>query len=155
MKTLAIIGGLLLSIVFAVFTETCTGKGPSASLPPSLTPAPSEPTNLSPSAIPGNLPLRTLRDVPLTGGATRFDYQSLDSNTARLYIAHLGDGTMTVFDVSKDKVVGDVKDLPRVHGALAVPELHRIYASATGSNELAVVDDQTLQIIARPPAGDY
>jgi YVTN family beta-propeller protein len=36
-----------------------------------------------------------------------------------------------------------------------VPELHRVYASATGSNELAVIDDRTLQIIARVPAGDY
>jgi len=52
-------------------------------------------------------------------------------------------------------MVGDVKDLKRVHGVLAVPELHRVYASATGTNELAVVDDQTLQIVARVPAGDY
>jgi DNA-binding beta-propeller fold protein YncE len=42
-----------------------------------------------------------------------------------------------------------------VHGILAVPELHRVYASATGSNELAVIDDSTLQIVARAPAGDF
>src|SRR5437773_2053381 len=62
---------------------------------------------------------------------------------------------MTVFDVNKQTIVGDVKDLRRVHGVLAVPELHRVYASATGSNELAVIDDNTLQVIARTPAGDY
>lgn len=62
---------------------------------------------------------------------------------------------MTVFDVNKQTVVGDVKDLKRVHGVLAVPELHRVYASATGTNELAVINDQTLQIGARVPAGDY
>jgi len=155
MKPLAIMGGLLLLIVFAVFTITCTGKAPSANSVPASIQTTSAPTSLSPSATPGNLPLRTLRDVPLTGGATRFDYQSLDANTARLYIAHLGDGMMTVFDISKDTVLGDVKDLPRVHGVLAVPELHRVYASATGTNELAVIDDNTLQIIARVPAGDY
>ena len=104
---------------------------------------------------PGNLPLRTLTDIPLTGGTTRLDYQSLDSDNGRLYIAHLGSDLMTVFDVNKQTVVGDVKDLKKVHGVLAVPELHRIYASATGSNELAVIDDSTLQIIARAPAGDY
>jgi DNA-binding beta-propeller fold protein YncE len=38
---------------------------------------------------------------------------------------------------------------------LAVPALHRIYASATGTNELVVIDDQSLSIIARAPAGDY
>jgi YVTN family beta-propeller protein len=62
---------------------------------------------------------------------------------------------MTVFDVNKQTIVGDVKDLKRVHGVLAVPELHRVYASATGTNELAVIDDQTLQVVARVPAGDY
>jgi DNA-binding beta-propeller fold protein YncE len=100
-----------------------------------------------------SLPLRVLADVPLTGGTTRFDYQSLDSG--RLYIAHLGSDLMTVFDVNKQTVIGDVKDLKRVHGVLAVPALHRIYASATGTNELAVIDDQSLSIVARVPAGDY
>src|SRR6266498_1182802 len=109
----------------------------------------------SAAALTANLPLRTLSDVPLTGGATRLDYQSLDSGSGRLYIAHLGSDLMTVFDVNKQTMVGDVKDLKRVHGVLAVPELHRVYASATGTNELAVVDDQTLQIVARVPAGDY
>ena len=102
-----------------------------------------------------SLPLRVLTDVPLTGGSTRFDYQSLDSSSGRLYIAHLGSDLMTVFDVNKQAVVGDVKDLKRVHGVLAVPALHRIYASATGTNELAVIDDQSLSVIARVPAGDY
>ena len=102
-----------------------------------------------------SLPLRVLADVPLTGGATRFDYQSLDSSNGRLYIAHLGSDLMTVFDVNKQTVVGDVKDLKHVHGVLAVPALHRIYASATGTNELAVIDDQSLSILARVPAGDY
>src|SRR6266851_38530 len=107
------------------------------------------------AALPANLPLRTLSDVPLTGGTTRLDYQSLDSDNGRLYIAHLGSDLMTVFDVNKQTVAGDVKDLKRVHGVLAVPELHRVYASATGTNELGVVDDRMLQIVARVPAGEY
>ena len=99
--------------------------------------------------------LKQVADIPLTGRASRFDYQSFDPLAGRLYIAHLGDSMMTVFDVKAQKVVGDVKDLKNVHGVLAVPELHRVYASATGSNELAVIDDQTLQIIARIPTGNY
>ena len=106
-------------------------------------------------ATASRVPLRVLSDVPLTGGATRFDYQSLDSNSGRLYIAHLGSDLLTVFDVNKQTVIGDVKDLKRVHGVLTVPELHRVYASATGTNELAVIDDQNLSIVARVPAGDY
>ena len=109
-------------------------------------------TETSPAS---GLPLRVIADVPLTGGTTRLDYQSLDSASGRLYIAHLGSDLMTVFDVNKQVIVGDVKDLKHVHGVLAVPELHRVYASATGTNELAVIDDQSLAIVARAPAGDY
>src|SRR5262249_16294406 len=101
------------------------------------------------------VPLKVLIDIPLTGGTTRLDYQSLDSSAGRLYIAHLGSDLMTVFDVNKQIIVGDVKDLKKVHGVLAAPELHRVYASATGANELAVIDDQSLAVIARAPAGDY
>jgi DNA-binding beta-propeller fold protein YncE len=110
-------------------------------------------TTASPAS--GSLPLRVLADIPLTGGTTRFDYQSLDSSSGRLYIAHLGSDLITVFDVNKQTVIGDVKDLKRVHGVLAVSALHRIYASATGTNELAVIDDQSLSIVAPVPAGDY
>lgn len=157
MKFLAIIGGVVSSILFTVFAVTCTGKAPTGNrVAPSSagSPVPDSSASLSLSPL-ANLPLRTLRDVPLSGGATRFDYQSFDPNTGRLYIAHLGDGAMVVFDTNKETLVGDVKDLSRVHGILAVPELHRVYASATGSNELAIIDDSTLQIIARAPAGDY
>src|SRR5215813_6241158 len=119
---------------------------------------PTESSNTQPTSeatVASALPLKVVADVPLTGGTTRLDYQSLDSATGRLYIAHLGSDLMTVFDVNKQAIVGDVKDLKKVHGVLAVPELHRVYASATGTNELAVIDDQTLAVIARAPAGDY
>jgi YVTN family beta-propeller protein len=62
---------------------------------------------------------------------------------------------LIVFDTKTGSVVGEVKDLRRVHGVLAVPDLHRVYASATGTNELVAIDDGTLQIQARIPAGDY
>ena len=136
MKSAAITAGLGLSTVLVLFALTCTGKAP---------------VDISTAS----LPLRPLRDASLSGGATRFDYQSLDPNTGRLYIAHLGDGSMVVFDTNKETQIGEVKNLSRVHGILALPELHRVYASATGTNELAVIDDSTLQIIARTPAGDY
>src|SRR5215813_11036051 len=139
----------LAAFALLLFLTACSQLRVGAHLSPANTESTAE---SSPSS---GLPLQVLTDVPLTGGATRLDYQSLDSGSGRLYIAHLGSDLMTVFDVNKQTVVGDVKDLKRVHGVLAVPELHRVYASATGTNELAVIDDQSLAIIARAPAGDY
>lgn len=146
------------SAIVVVFGVVISFLACSKQMPLSANAYPSESVNAESSApsIPSaDLPLRTIADVPLTGRTTRLDYQSLDSQTGRLYIAHLGSDLMTVFDVNKQAVVGDVKDLKRVHGVLAVPELHRVYASATGTNELAVIDDQSLAIVARVPAGDY
>ena len=137
MKSAGLAAGVALSIVLSLVALTCSGKSP--------------PLDVSAA----NLPLRTIRDIQLTGGTTRFDYQSFDPNTGRLYIAHLGDNSMVVFDTNKEAQIGDVKNLSHVHGILVIPELHRIYSSATGTNELAIIDDSTLQIIARAPAGDY
>jgi len=101
------------------------------------------------------LPLEKVVDIPLPGSATRFDYQNLDGESRRLYIAHLGANRLTVFDTKERRVVSEVDGLANVHGVIAVPELHRIYATATGTNELAVIDDETLRILFRVPAGDY
>ena len=54
---------------------------------------PSNSTNgqpVSETSPASGLPLKVVTDIPLTGGATRLDYQSLDSSNGRLYIAHLG-----------------------------------------------------------------
>jgi len=80
----------------------------------------------------------------------RFDYQSFDRTNARLYIAHMNDDHLVVFDAKKREVVANLAGFPNVHGVLAVPEINRIFASATGDHKLAIVDMETLKIIATP-----
>jgi YVTN family beta-propeller protein len=104
-------------------------------------------------AVPGNL--FTVHDTPLPGDTSRYDYVSLDPATHRLYIAHLGAGTVPVFEIPSGSVVGEIKDVPGAHGVLVVPELGRVYASATGANQVAVIDPQSLSVIATIPGGDY
>lgn len=101
------------------------------------------------------LPLMSVAEVPLTGRATRWDYASLDPVSHRLYLAHLGDSVVTVFDTRAQKVVADIPDVSEVHGVLFVPELKRVFASATGTNEVVAIDPDTLKITARMPAGIY
>jgi len=100
-------------------------------------------------------PFRVIRDVPLNGGTSRFDYQSLDQQAHRLYIAHLGAGLVTVFDTETGAVVGDIAGVSGAHGVLAVPELGRVYASATGAHQVTVIDPATLSMVASIPAGVY
>ena len=94
-------------------------------------------------------PLKKVADLPLPGKAVRFDYQSLDASHGRLYIAHMNADQLVVFDTKKREVVANLDGFPSVHGVWAVPELGRVYASATGEHKVAVVDMQNLKIITK------
>lgn len=108
------------------------------------------------STAPGNLgALKLVADIPLPGRAVRFDYQSLDSSRGRLYIAHMNDDHLVVFDVKKVAVIANLEGFSNVHGVLAVPEMNRVYASATGEHKLAVVDMQSLKILAKAGPINY
>jgi DNA-binding beta-propeller fold protein YncE len=92
--------------------------------------------------------LRSVADVPLPGTTSRFDYQSLDPVSGRLYVANMGDGELIVFDTRARKVVGRAGALPKATGVLAVPSLHRVYVSAAGAHKLVVLVDSTLDRVA-------
>ena len=102
-----------------------------------------------PPASTAEAPLRVVADVPLPGSASRFDYQSLEPASGRLFISHMGAGQLVVFDVRAGRVIGNLDGFPTVTGVLAVPAEHRAYASATGHHAVVVVHDSTLQIMAR------
>ena len=99
--------------------------------------------------------LTTVTDVLLPGNVTRFDYQSFDPFTKTLYIAHMGDGELVVFNAAIRKVVAHLHGLPTVTGVLFVPELHRVFASVPGNHEIVVVESDSLKIIARIPDGEF
>ena len=53
---------------------------------------------------------------------------------------HMNANQLVVFDTKKREVVANLDGFPNVHGVWAVPELGRVYASATGEHKVAVVD---------------
>jgi YVTN family beta-propeller protein len=101
------------------------------------------------------LQLQSIADIPLGGHPTRLDYASVDAGRHLLFIAHLGDSEVIVFDTEARRVLKRIANVSHVHGVLAIPELGRVYASATGTNEVVAIDETTLQVIARMPGGTY
>ncbi len=113
-------------------------------------------------------------DIPLGPASGRIDYQSIDPDAKRLYVSMMGAGKLLIFDIRQNKVVQQLKGFPKVTGVLAVPELHRVYASvpgaglgssvmvglgvlglSSGGGAVAVMDADTLKEIARLPGGVF
>ena len=88
-------------------------------------------------------------DVPLSGRLARFDYQSLDTASNRLFITHMRSDQLIVFNTAHRKEVATIEDMPGATGVWSVPELHRVYVSVTGHHHVAVLDDRTMNVVAR------
>jgi DNA-binding beta-propeller fold protein YncE len=91
--------------------------------------------------------LKKVADIPMPGPAVRFDYQTFDPSSGRLYIAHMNADQLVVFDTLKRQVVANLDGFKRVHGVTVAPEMHRLYASVTGSHQVAAVDTESLKTL--------
>jgi YVTN family beta-propeller protein len=86
----------------------------------------------------------------------------------------MGAGKLLIFDVGQNRPLKQLDGFPKITGVLAVPELHRVYASvpgaglgpsmmvgvgvlglSSGHGAVAVVDADSLREIARLPGGVF
>lgn len=100
------------------------------------------------------LPLKAVARVPLSGPAVRFDYTSLDPGTNELWISHMNASELLAFDVHSRRITKTIV-APGVHGVIAVPQLGRVFASATDAHEVLTINARTGAVLARAPAGAY
>jgi DNA-binding beta-propeller fold protein YncE len=143
----------------AVLTGLVVAAAGMAAVPALATPPPSADQLFTPE-----------RDVPLGPKIDRFDYQSLDPSTGRLFVSGMSIGKLLVFDTSANKLLTELDGYPEVTGVLAVPELHKVYASVPGegvllsvaaglagigSGQVVILDSRTLHEIARVPGGVF
>jgi DNA-binding beta-propeller fold protein YncE len=92
--------------------------------------------------------------VPLSGPPVRFDYTSLDPTRHTLWISHMDASQLLAFDVVHRRITKTIA-APGVHGVIAVPQIGRVYASATDAREVLTIDSRTGKVLARAPAGQY
>lgn len=139
----------LVMVVLALSTSTrAVGAQDCYATPSSMTPA----VWRVPAPTPQKAPtpgLKLVKEIPLPGSANRFDYQSFDPSTGRIYMNHMNAGRTIVFDADTNRVVTEIADVPGATGVLAVPSHHQVYISAAGAHEVAIVDDRTLKVVAR------
>ena len=105
------------------------------------------------STAPGRAedPYHLLKEIPV-GGEGGWDYVSVDSAARRLYVSHAT--KVVVIDLDQETVVGDIADMPGVHGVALAPELQRGFVSCGRANKAAVVDLKTLRTTSWVPTGE-
>ena len=89
MRVFALIGYLLFPATAAAQSGPAACFATATSMTPASWRAPSRPAQAAP--VPG---LKLVREVPLPGPANRFDYQSADPATGRIYMNHMNAGTI-------------------------------------------------------------
>ncbi|MDE3058509.1 MAG: YncE family protein [Bacteroidota bacterium] len=91
----------------------------------------------------------------MPGGASRFDYQSIDEANRRLYISHMGASAVVVFGIDANKVVANIGGVPRPTGVLVVPDLNRVFVSASAGDKVYLIDAAANKIIASVPTKSF
>jgi DNA-binding beta-propeller fold protein YncE len=83
------------------------------------------------------------KEITLEGG-TSFDYVTVDSAAERLYVGH--NPKIDVIDLRKGSKIGEVSGVEGAHGAIAVAELKRGFATAGAKARLIVFDLETFKV---------
>src|SRR5947209_730240 len=77
------------------------------------------------------------------GGEGGWDYLTVDPGARRLYVSR--GNRVTVLDLDKETVVGELADTPGVHGIAVVPELGKGFTSNGRDSSVTVFDLKTLK----------
>ena len=106
-----------------------------------------------PVAASPNLPLALVSDVGLPGGATRFDYQEIDTGQRHLVVAHMNDASVLVLNLGDGSVARLLPGIPTPRGVAVGDDIGRIFVTSSPS-QLVIIDDRSLTEIARVPTGN-
>jgi DNA-binding beta-propeller fold protein YncE len=84
------------------------------------------------------------------GGEGAFDYLSVDP-TGRVFVSR--STHIMVVDGSSGKVLGDIPNTPRVHGAAFAPKWNHGFTTNGGDSTSTMFDLKTLAVLKKIPAG--
>ncbi|MCU1301141.1 MAG: family beta-propeller protein [Candidatus Sulfotelmatobacter sp.] len=91
-----------------------------------------------------------VKKIPIPGQDS-WDYLIVDESARRLYVSH---GTQVeVLDVDSGAIVGNIPNMPGVHGVALADQLGRGFVSNGKSSSVTIFDLKTLKPIAEVPTG--
>jgi YVTN family beta-propeller protein len=93
---------------------------------------------------------KLLNEIPI-GGEGGWDYVTIDAAAHRLYLSHAT--KVVVVDLTKNAIVGEISDMPGVHGFIVAPDLERGFSSNGKESKVSVVDLKTLRTTSKIETG--
>lgn len=106
---------------------------------------------LGTAAFAADTSYRFIKEIKV-GGEGGWDYLSVDAAARRLYVTHAT--KVVVIDLDKEEVVGEITDLPGVHGFALAPDLGLGFASNGRESKAGIVDLKTLKTISKVDTGE-
>src|SRR5262245_16623201 len=95
----------------------------------------------------GAAPLQLERSVPLAGVEGRFDHFAFDAASKRVVVAALGNGTLEVIPLDREKPTGRISGLKEPQGVLVMPGSGEIAAASGEDGTLKVYEGASLKLL--------
>jgi DNA-binding beta-propeller fold protein YncE len=89
-------------------------------------------------------------DLPGPAGK-RFDYLTIWPERQLLLSSHLGAGRLYVIDLTNNKVLHTIEDVPGIEAVEIAPDVVKAYTSDWGEHKVGVIDLKQMKIIKRIP----
>jgi DNA-binding beta-propeller fold protein YncE len=96
--------------------------------------------------------LKLVSDTSLPGNSTRFDYQDVDGANGHLILAHMGDGAVTVVNLSDGSLVKRLPGIPTARGVVVASSVDRIFITSA-PDQLVIFEARSLKELARVKTG--
>lgn len=87
-------------------------------------------------------------DLPGAGGK-RFDYLTVVPDRRLLLSTHLGAGRLYVIDLTNNKVLNTIEDLPGIEAVEVAPDMDKAYTSNWGEHKVGVIDLKQMKIMKK------
>lgn len=99
-------------------------------------------------------PLVVEATIPLPDVAGRIDHLALDTGRHRLFVAALGNGSVEVVDLAREKVSGRIGGLSEPQGLAMSPALDQVAVATGGDGALRFYSADTLALLEMIKLGD-
>lgn len=103
-------------------------------------------------AAPSESVLRKVATFDLPGPrGKRFDYLTIWPEKRLLLSSHLGAGQLYVIDLTNNRVLQTIEDVPGIEAVEIAPDVEKAYTSNWGEHKVGVIDLKQMKLIKKVP----